>query len=391
MITYPNAIDENGEVHNIGSITPENRAEHKYYCLGCDKELVPVLSEKRVPHFRHLANDNCNPETYLHNLAKKYLAKQFETQEKFNVSYYVNIQCPQNATCPVFRRYQWGYCSNKSLKSVDLKKQYDTCQIEGTYNGFRADVLLTNSQNPDIPPIFLEVSVSHDCTQEKIESGIPIIEIKVDDEKSIKHPIVENDGELVPPTKEPTNLRFPYIHTTDQTPESPLIRFYNFERNSFGVFFKKFDRFALMADGGIFWREDYISCGERETRHFVESILEIDLLNLNRQINNNFSLLAFGRAYALLHNLPAKHCVFCLYYHRCRVPVEIEELNPQTQQTEKVKKMMYNNRIKGGQVDKVKLANVCQNWSLNRVMCIDIVNSFRNESYFIWEPPTKED
>lgn len=79
MITYPNAVDENGEVHNIGSITQENRAEHKYYCLGCDKEMVPVLSENKEPHFRHKVNDLCNPETYLHNLAKKHFAKQFET------------------------------------------------------------------------------------------------------------------------------------------------------------------------------------------------------------------------------------------------------------------------------------------------------------------------
>lgn len=387
MITYPNAIDENGEVHNIGSITPENRAKHKYYCLGCDKELVPVLSEKRVSHFRHLANDNCNPETYLHNLAKKYLAKQFETQEKFNVSYYVNIQCPQNATCPVFRRYHWGYCSNKSLKSVDLKKQYDTCQIEGTYNGFRADVLLTNSQNPDIPPIFLEVSVSHDCTQEKIESGIPIIEIKVFDEKGIKHRIEENDGELVPPpTPQPVTPYYHFSHTPNQPPDPTLIRFYNFDRNPFGGYFKNFDRFALMADGRIVWKEDYVTCGERETKHFKESILEIDLLSHYRQ-SNKISLLTFGRAYALLHNLPARHCVFCLHYSNCRVPVEVEELNSQTKQPEKVKKMLFNNRLKENQVDKIKMANTCRNWNLDKAICKYIINSFPREWYFIWEAP----
>ena len=47
-ITYPNAKDENGEVHNIVSITPENRTEHNYYCLRCDKELVPVLSRSSL-------------------------------------------------------------------------------------------------------------------------------------------------------------------------------------------------------------------------------------------------------------------------------------------------------------------------------------------------------
>ena len=92
MITYPNAVDENGDVHNISSITPENRGEHKYYCLGCDKEMVPVLFKEgqKEDHFRHKINDLCNPETYLHNLAKKHIAKQFETSKKFEVSYYAH-------------------------------------------------------------------------------------------------------------------------------------------------------------------------------------------------------------------------------------------------------------------------------------------------------------
>ena len=54
MITYPIAVDENGDVHNIGTITQENRADHKYFCLGCDGEMVPVLcNEDRESHFRH--------------------------------------------------------------------------------------------------------------------------------------------------------------------------------------------------------------------------------------------------------------------------------------------------------------------------------------------------
>ena len=102
MITYPNAVDENGNVHNIGEITQENRAEHKYYCLGCDKEMVPVLCKDKTDHFRHKVNDLCNPETYLHNLAKKYLAKQFESQPKFEVSYYATNECLHKDSCQLF-------------------------------------------------------------------------------------------------------------------------------------------------------------------------------------------------------------------------------------------------------------------------------------------------
>ena len=78
MITYPNAVDENGTVHNIGTITDSNRSEHKFYCLGCGKEMVPVLfkQQDRTCHFRHKVNESCNQETYLHNLAKTILARR---------------------------------------------------------------------------------------------------------------------------------------------------------------------------------------------------------------------------------------------------------------------------------------------------------------------------
>lgn len=393
MITYPNAVDENGDVHNIGSITPENRAEHKYYCLGCDKEMVPVLCKDKTDHFRHKVNDLCNPETYLHNLAKKHLAKMFETQKKFEVSYYATNECPKKETCPLYRQFHWKECSGTTLHTFDLKEQYDTCQIEGVYNGYRADVLLTSSQNPDTPPVFLEVSVSHDCTPEKLQSGLRIIEMKIRSEADFKRPIVENKGPMVPVKEEPKPQYSYYRYYSHPEPEPSFIMFHNFDRDFHRDDIKKLDRFVLLADGRMACQDDYIPCGEMETRHLKDTAIEVNHLNLHkdRHFRPKFDLFNLGIAQALLRDLPARHCVYCVRYRNCRIPMQVERFDYRTRQNVKVQQLVFNRTVKEDKVDKFKFASSCRNWMLNKAQCEYVISSYRENNVFIWEPPKPED
>ena len=392
MITYPNAKDENGEVHSIGSITQENRAEHKYYCLGCDKEMVPVLSEQKEPHFRHKVNDLCNPETYLHNLAKKHLAKQFETQSKFEVSYYIHNECPLVESCQLYSRYHWKECSGTTLHTIDLKKEYDTCQSEGVFNGFRADVLLTNSQNPDKLPVFLEVSVSHDCTPEKLESGLLIIELKVRNEADFRRPIIENKGGLVPVKLAPKRPYYYYTYHTE--PEPSFIMFHNFERDTHNSDIKELDRFVLLQDGKMGAQERYVSCGEMETKHLPGTVFELNLLS---DINPfrpkpKFDLFNLGFSQAMLHKKPLRHCVYCVnYYNRCSIPMEFEVLNRRTGQKEKVIRRVLTRSVKEEQVDKYALAGKCKNWHLNEYQCQRVKSYYHDLDIIIWEPKDSAD
>jgi len=395
MITYPNTVDENGNgnVHNIGEITQENRAEHKYYCLGCDKEMVPVLCKDKTDHFRHKVNDLCNPETYLHNLAKKYLAKQFESQPKFEVSYYATNECPHKDSCQLFKQFQWKECSGTTLHTFDLKEKYDTCQIEGVYDGYRADVLLTSSKNPDLPPIFLEVSVSHDCTPEKLESGNRIIEIKIRSEADFKRPIVENKGPMVPVKEEPKPQNSYYRYYYHPEPEPSFIMFHHFDREFHRDDLKKLDRFVLLKDGRMACQDDYVSCGEMDSKHFVDTALEVNHLNLHRErhFRPKFDVFNLGIAHALLRDLPARHCVYCARYRNCRIPVEVERFDYRTQQKVKVQQLVYNRTVKEDTVDKFKFAGSCRNWMLNKAQCNYVIDSYREKNVFIWEPPKAEE
>ena len=390
MITYPKAEDENGEVHIISEITQENRTNHKYYCLGCGKEMVPVLFKEgqKDDHFRHKVNDVCNPETYLHNLAKKTLAKKFEKQRKFEVSYYAVNECPKKDTCPVFSRFHWENCYGNKLYKFDLKEQYDTCQIEGVYNGFRADVLLTNRENSDIPPIFLEVSVSHDCTKEKLDSGIQIIEIKISREEDIKRPIIENEGLMVPIPKLSRPLSSCSQHYSRSAPDIPFIKFHNFERLFHHDDIRKFDLFALFSNGRMGCQEDFIHCKDVGAKYLKDSVFELSLLSdpRRRQIDDrNNALFRLGLTQAMLHNQPIRHCIYCMDYPKCTVPIEIEQLNRRTGEKEKVVKRVFNSQLNNNQFDKYELALKCNNWHLCEVKCRRVMSDFDKKSVFIWE------
>ena len=68
---------------------------------------------------------------------------------------------------------------------IDLKQFYDTCTEEAQIDGFVADLLLTNSNNPKIQPLLIEICVTHACEEDKIKSGLKIIEITIKKEKEV--------------------------------------------------------------------------------------------------------------------------------------------------------------------------------------------------------------
>jgi len=393
MITYPNAVDENGNVHNIGEITQENRAEHKYYCLGCDKEMVPVLCKDKTDHFRHKVNDLCNPETYLHNLAKKHLAKQFETQPKFEISYYATNECPHKDSCQLFKQFHWKECSGTTLHTFDLKEKYDTCQIEGVFDGYRADVLLTSSKNPDHPPIFLEVSVSHDCTPEKLESGNRIIEMKIRSEADFKRPIVENKGPMVPVKEEPKRTSYYYGYYRQSEPEPSFIMFHHFNREFHRDDIKKLDFFALFEDGKMGTQKQFLPCKDAGQKYLKASILELGHLVDRHQgrIAKRYDLFNLGIAECLIRNLPARHCVYCARFRNCRIPMEVERYDYRTRQNVKVQQLVFNRTVKDDKVDKFKLASSCKNWVLNKAQCEYVISSYRDSDIFIWEQPASKE
>lgn len=182
-IKYKYALDENGRRVSIDTLSKEEIKFHTYRCVGCGNQILPraIGSKYRRAHFYHKDEVICSAETYLHKLAKQVIKDKFDSSPEFYIEYYVTEKC-NNTTC----KYRNIHCENEhSSHKVDLKKDYDTCTEESTIKGYVADLLLTNSKNPDIKPILIEVCVSHPCDEEKKNSGLQIIEIKIRGEEDI--------------------------------------------------------------------------------------------------------------------------------------------------------------------------------------------------------------
>lgn len=137
-------------------------------------------------HFKHKNKTECCNETYLHNLAKRRLAEHFLKSEHFNIIFEVADSCPRHKQC----KYAIPSCVNRrEFKIVDLKKYYQHCELEKQItrkdnNRYIADICLI-SDKTNVPPMFLEILVSHECTDEKKNSGIKILEIPIHSEDDI--------------------------------------------------------------------------------------------------------------------------------------------------------------------------------------------------------------
>lgn len=153
-----------------------------YRCPFCKSDMIQRKGEIRKWHFAHKAytNGTCSYESYLHELAKVKIRQAFMTSENFTLSYDAKAICCHECSFKGFQK-----CDGEKTVEFNLRKFYDTCEIEAPYHQFRADLLLTSSTNPKTPPVLIEIMVTHRCTQEKIHDGVRIIEIPIQSEKQI--------------------------------------------------------------------------------------------------------------------------------------------------------------------------------------------------------------
>lgn len=177
--SYSYALDSAGSMIHIS----QAERDKQYFCPQCGGLMTPHMGAIRRWHFTHKANtENCNYETYLHRIAKTRIREVFLSASKFVISYDVSITC-NKADC--FRDRK-NICSGTIKQFFDLKQYYDECTEEYEYNGFRADLLLSSTRNPDREPILIEIYVSHKSSDEKINTGVRIIEIKITSEEDIE-------------------------------------------------------------------------------------------------------------------------------------------------------------------------------------------------------------
>ena len=292
-LKYKYAFDEIGNIVSIEDFTKESSKLHTFKCIVCGGELRPraIGSKHRRAHFYHKEVVSCNGETYLHKLGKLYIKQHFDNSDKFCISYEVSKTCKEH-NCNL-RNYN---CHKEhEINQVDLKEFYDTCTIEAPIKGFVADLLLTNSKNPNIPPTLIEICVTHPCEDEKKESELKIIEISIKTEKDIEN--LFSDGFL----SENLNKRI-----------GNKIEFISFKRNIEEKLISPISRFIYHPKLSPNPFKNNIKCNIAKSKIFKESIVELNIVNKKHCLLNNDYFIVYNW---LANRIKLKRCNMCKFYY----------------------------------------------------------------------------
>lgn len=266
-----------------------------YTCPSCGAEMIPHMGKIRKWHFTHKSVCACNPETYLHKIAKARIKAAFLKSDKFDITFNAVHICA--AKCPF---HNVTKCQTKRYTTFNLRQFYDICEEEVYWNGLKPDLLLLSSTYPSREPIFIEIHVSHKSTEDKITSGHRIIEITVQSEGDIDSIIskCEIKGEIIEQ------------HDFSTTAERDVkCRFYNFNRNyHMNPSVELYDYMHIFAvkDNGYF-TYDRISCFESLSEIFPDD--EFNFIISNAPINWKQAFDEFDK-----HGLQITNCIRCTFY-----------------------------------------------------------------------------
>lgn len=173
------ALNNLGILININDVDKNN--SDKYFCIQCGDELIARKGEINRHHFSHKNIQNCNFETYLHQLSKLIFFKKYNdcllTKKPFYLQYSRTIECTSCLALEI-------QCTLKNeTYDFNLIDRFDKIYFEKFHNGYIPDIMLESSKSGEV--IFIEFAVTHKCELQKINSGIRIIEFDIKEESDL--------------------------------------------------------------------------------------------------------------------------------------------------------------------------------------------------------------
>lgn len=273
----------------------------EYFCPLCGEKMLPKQGKIRKCHFAHKSNmEHCSYETYLHKISKTLLCKAFNESKNFYIKFSAMVNCSIKE-CPVgkFERCKWS----KYLE-FDLKQFYNQCEEEAIIENYRADLLLSSSEHKCRRPILIEIYVTHKSTEEKLNSELRIIEIKIDSIEDMDRII---SSKCIVESDRPDE--FSLVKPKDK------IKFYNFKNELWEepAVEQQSPKFRFWVDSRGYFRYDdpeefdcYEKCLSQNPPEVEESIFRIDS---SGPVDRNFAVYKLAQ-------LGYKSCQMCKY---CRM------------------------------------------------------------------------
>lgn len=194
-IKYSYCLDENKNLIHISEAISEQKSKRHFVCLECGKKMH-VRNKNNTSFFAHNPGVSCHGESYLHKLAKRRIMEYFEKDGELKLKQKHKVMCSSKDEC-IF--YNSNYCHKENESIFNLKDYYNKCGEEVPIKEFVADLLLSNSDKEEREPVLIEVLVTSKCKEQKIDSGLKIIETKkIEDEADIdniiKYGFVEGEN-----------------------------------------------------------------------------------------------------------------------------------------------------------------------------------------------------
>ncbi|KPV95717.1 hypothetical protein AN214_02285 [Pseudoalteromonas sp. P1-9] len=162
---YTYANDYSGVLTHIS-----NAVKHRTYtCPGCCEEMIVVKGKVKEHHFRH-NNATCSYESYLHNAAKNAFYKRFkESIDPIALILERTIICKSKKKS--FLQDDSISCTSLTEAKYNIRSLFNEAFLElyDKKTGFTPDVMLSNSDNDS--KCYIEIFVTHECSEDKIASG----------------------------------------------------------------------------------------------------------------------------------------------------------------------------------------------------------------------------
>lgn len=183
MLKYRYAENSNNKIVDVTKLQKQNLDKNEVFkCIGCSNILIPVLGQKRQKHFRHKIDIDCQPETYLHKLAKIKFYEVYTLCLLQGEPFLITLE--QKQICNHYQNEFLFCCDfNESQPTFDLTKYFQKINLEKRENEFIPDLLLTSKQGDKL---FVEIAVTHRVSKEKENSRYKIIELDIASEKDLQ-------------------------------------------------------------------------------------------------------------------------------------------------------------------------------------------------------------
>lgn len=186
------ALNSKGDFVDIVTAVKEGG---EYKCPVCNSKMIMRHGKKNAWHFAHPKDARCDYNQYLHTLAKVKIRDWFNSpQDKllYLDEPITQVKCEDFAKCEIASK---GKCINilprgkTKQKAFNLKEFYDNATLEQPFEAkdghtYIADILCP-CKKTGIAPLFIEICVTHPCEEDKIKSGLRIVEINIKSEEDI--------------------------------------------------------------------------------------------------------------------------------------------------------------------------------------------------------------